>query len=796
MMLAKKDSAKEARETLRTMHMGADRVKEAKVQTLRSDFEVIQMKNDRDYSGEKVPSSCSDLFYANLTSIEQFGDLKTMTMEEVVGHLKTHEERLKGYGDQGEPSLLLTHAEWSSQSNRADEKDSSNSSKGRGGTSGRGLGQGRGRGRGRDSNTSRNDQKHFPRDKSKVKCFACEKFGHYASECSDKKKGEEANLTQTIDEEPTLMMAISQEKAPARPTCLLTTQEEPAWLWYFRLGHVNFYSLRRLVEQNMASGVPMITHPNQVYMLSGKFEAFDAFKRYKKMIEESSGYKIKTLRTDRGGEFTSKDFASFCEENGVHLRKLDDRAKKMVYFGVEDGTKGNRLYDPQDMKLRVSRDVVVDEKEALDPFSSSSTHTTSPSSEFGPRGFRSLDGIYEDTEIVTLEPEELMMMETDQPTTFKEAVSHSAICLKWVYKVKRDIMGNVVKYKARLVAKGFVKKKRVDFDKVFAPVAGLDTVRLILSIAAQNGWVIHHLDVKSAFLNGDLEEEVYVTQLEGYTNKNESQKDIIEFKEQMKNEFEMSDLGLLAYYLGIEVSQFKWGIALRQTSYAKKIFEQFGLQDCNLVNILMEPKKAGKDEGGVEVDPTEYRRVIGYLRYLTHTRPDLSFAVGIASQEVEHLVGFSDSDHAGDMVGARSTSGMIFYLGRNAITWQSQKQQIVSLSSCESEFIAATAATCQALWLTNLVKELTGRDVAPITLFVDNKSAIALMMNSVFHGRRKHINIRFHFIRECVERGEIIVEYVRSKDQRADIFTKALAPARFTEMRNVLGVTQTELGPV
>nr|GEW14493.1 ribonuclease H-like domain, reverse transcriptase, RNA-dependent DNA polymerase [Tanacetum cinerariifolium] len=649
MMLAKKDSAKEARETLRTMHMGADRVKEAKVQTLRSDFEVIQMKNDRDYSGEKVPSSCSDLFYANLTSIEQFGDLKTMTMEEVVGHLKTHEERLKGYGDQGEPSLLLTHAEWSSQSNRADEKDSSNSSKGRGGTSGRGLGQGRGRGRGRDSNTSRNDQKHFPRDKSKVKCFACEKFGHYASECSDKKKGEEANLTQTIDEEPTLMMAISQEKAP-----------------------------------------------------------------------------------DRGGEFTSKDFASFCEENGVHLRKLDDRAKKMVYFGVEDGTKGNRLYDPQDMKLRVSRDVVVDEKEALDPFSSSSTHTTSPSSEFGPRGFRSLDGIYEDTEIVTLEPEELMMMETDQPTTFKEAVSHSAICLKWVYKVKRDIMGNVVKYKARLVAKGFVKKKRVDFDKVFAPVAGLDTVRLILSIAAQNGWVIHHLDVKSAFLNGDLEEEVYVTQLEGYTNKNESQKDIIEFKEQMKNEFEMSDLGLLAYYLGIEVSQFKWGIALRQTSYAKKIFEQFGLQDCNLVNILMEPKKAGKDEGGVEVDPTEYRRVIGYLRYLTHTRPDLSFAVGIASQEVEHLVGFSDSDHAGDMVGARSTSGMIFYLGRNAITWQSQKQQIVSLSSCESEFIAATAATCQAL----------------------------------------------------------------SKDQRADIFTKALAPARFTEMRNVLGVTQTELGPV
>ena len=94
------------------------------------------------------------------------------------------------------------------------------------------------------------------------------------------------------------------------------------------------------------------------------------------------------------------------------------------------------------------------------------------------------------------------------------------------------------------------------------------------------------------------------------------------------------------------------------------------------------------------------------------------------------------------------------------------------------------------------MKELTGHDVAPITLFVDNKSAIALMKNPVFHGRSKHINIRFHFIRECVEQGKIIVEYVKSKDQRADIFTKALAEVRFTEMRNMLGVTQTELGPV
>ncbi|GKB05365.1 ribonuclease H-like domain, reverse transcriptase, RNA-dependent DNA polymerase [Tanacetum coccineum] len=300
------------------------------------------------------------------------------------------------------------------------------------------------------------------------------------------------------------------------------------------------------------------------------------------------------------------------------------------------------------------------------------------------------------------------------------------------YKVKKDNMGNVVKYKANLISKGYVQKQRVDYDEVFAHVAILDTIRVILALADQHRWSVHHLDVKSAFLNGDLENSqdptVYTRNSKGkslivkvYVDDliitGSHIQDIIEFKEQMKNEFKMNDLGLFSYYLGIEVSQ----------------------------KSPMEPKlKVDNVKGGEEIDSTEYRQLLGCLR-------------------------FTDSDHGGDLVGGKSTG---------------------------AEFMAATSAACQAIWLANLVKELTGQDVEPITLFVDNKSAIALMKNPVFHGRSKHINIRFHFIRECVEQGKIIVEHVNTKDQRADLFTKALALVKFIEMRNKLGLTDTEPGPV
>lgn len=152
------------------------------------------------------------------------------------------------------------------------------------------------------------------------------------------------------------------------------------------------------------------------------------------------------------------------------------------------------------------------------------------------------------------------------------------------------------------------------------------------------------------------------------------------------------------------------------------------------------------------------------------------------------ITGYSDSDLAMDVNDRRSTAGMAFYLNGNLVTWASKKQQSVALSSCEAEFMAATSATCQGIWIRRLLSEITGSMIDPAMLYVDNKAALALMRNPVFHGRSKHIDTRFHFIRECIDRGDIKVQHVVTQEQRADILTKSLARVKFEEMRAKLGV--------
>ncbi|GJS49538.1 zinc finger, CCHC-type containing protein [Tanacetum coccineum] len=299
-----------------------------------------------------------------------------------------------------------------------------------------------------------------------------------------------------------------------------------------------------------------------------------------------------------------------------------------------------------------------------------------------------------------------------------------AIGLKWVFKTKRDADGKIIKYKARLVAKAYVQEQGIDFDEVFAPVARIETVRLILALAAYHGWQVHHLDVKSAFLHGDLKEEVY---------------------------------------------KLNWKSQILTTYKTRSYVLAVGL----LSRFMQDPK---------EIHLKAVKQVI---RYIKGTK---EHGIIYKKEGGCKITGYSDSSYGINIDQGKGTTGIVFYFGESPITWCTQKQQTVALSSCESEFMAATAAAYQALWLKRLLSELTGWEEERITLKVDNVSAIALVRNPVFHGRSKHIDIRYHFIRECVENGHINVEHVSGELQRADILTKALPRLKFVTMRQMLGV--------
>lgn len=528
-----------------------------------------------------------------------------------------------------------------------------------------------------------------------------------------------------------------------------------------------------------------------------------------------------------------------------------------------------------------------------------------------PVKLRSLEDLYDETspswspdDFDHMHDLELCMLGADEPVSHIEALKHDswkqameeemksihengtweldtlpigakAIGLKWVFKLKKDAAENVVKHKARLVAKGYVQRQRVDFDEVFAPVARMDTVGLLIALAARENWEVHHMDVKSAFLNGELEEEVFVAQPPGFEEKSGVNKvlklkkalyglrqaprawnlkldqtllslgfersplehavykrksenscllvgvyvddliitgpkedELLNFKLQMKDLFSMSDLGLLTYYLGIEVNQSEKGITLCQSSYAMKILEKTGMSECNIAHTPMEQRmNLSKNCEGSFVEPTTYRSLIASLRYLLNSRSDLAYSVGLVSRFMEKpnsqhmaavkqilryvrstlnfgccyergeagklgLVGFSDSDHAGDIDDRKSTTGMVFLLGKSPIAWMSQKQKVVALSSCEAEYIAAATVACHGVWLERLLAEMVERKPEKVLLFVDNKSAISLSKNPVHHQRSKHIDTRFHFIRECVEEGKVGVEHVVTEEQLADLLTE------------------------
>jgi hypothetical protein len=421
------------------------------------------------------------------------------------------------------------------------------------------------------------------------------------------------------------------------------------------------------------------------------------------------------------------------------------------------------------------------------------------------------------------------------------------------------------------------------------PTAQHVTLRVLLAVASAHDFQIDQLDVRTAFLNGELSGEVYlklppelggkVWQLHkalyglkqaarawhakmrnemidaGFMpSKHEpclffrghgiervyvmvhvddaiivgKPAAVVNAKKCIANMFDIKDMGQVRHFLGVTVTRHDdGGYSLTQPNYVSELLSKFNMDNCSTrITPMSVGLKLSKDDGDILPDDNLYQALVGSLLYLSvNTRPDISHAVGVLSRfmscprdthweaakhVLRYLAGtpdlglrfsgkiiqtqgvyasemYTDADFAADVDRRRSTTGGVMLINGAAVLWISKLQSVVATSTTEAEYIAASVATKDGLWVRKLLAEMYGR-VAPLTLSVDNQSALVLISEHTAgqSGRTKHIDVQFHFVRDRFQRGDLSVRFVPTADQKADMFTKQLGGPEFRRHRNLL----------
>ncbi|KAJ9557676.1 hypothetical protein OSB04_012290 [Centaurea solstitialis] len=402
----------------------------------------------------------------------------------------------------------------------------------------------------------------------------------------------------------------------------------------------------------------------------------------------------------------------------------------------------------------------------------------------------------------------------------------SIIKTKWIFRNKKDESELIVRNKARLVAKGYSQQEGIDYDETFAPVARIEAIRIFLAYAAHKNIKVFQMDVKSAFLNGVLHEEVYIEQPEGFVDPDFPDHVCILDKalyglkqaprawyETLTNHLlskgfkrgtidttlflkkEGDDLLLVQIYVDdIIFGSTNPELCTRFSKIMETEFEmsmmdmlkKFNMTDCSPIKTPMPTGNLlGPDLAGKPVDQKIYRSMIGSLLYLTATRPDIMFATCFcarfqANPKESHLaavkrilrylkgtpelglwypkdssfelISFTDSDYGGCKLDRKSTSGSCQFLGDKLVSWTSKKQNCVSTSTTEAEYVAAASCCSQVLWMKTQLLDY-GYKLKRVPIYCDSESAIAITSNPVQHSKTKHIDIRYHFIKDNVEKG-------------------------------------------
>ncbi|GKA87994.1 ribonuclease H-like domain-containing protein [Tanacetum coccineum] len=350
--------------------------------------------------------------------------------------------------------------------------------------------------------------------------------------------------------------------------------------------------------------------------------------------------------------------------------------------------------------------------------------------------------------------------------------TNSVHCM-WIFRHKYLADGTLSRYKARLVANDSTQLEGVDVDETFSSVVKPGTIRTVLSLAASPHWPIHQLDVKNAFLHGDLFETVYMHQPLG-------------FWDYVHPDYIGIDTAYLLLYVNdIVLTASSESLFLSQKKYAIDILEKAHMVSCNPSRIPVDTESKLGVDGDPVSDPTLYRSLAGSLMYLTFTRPDISYAV---QQVCLHMHDPREPHLSALKRILRSTSGYCVFLGNNLLSWSAKRQATLSRSSAEAEYRGVANVVVETCWLKNLLRELHTPLSSATLVYCDNVSAVYLSSNPVQHHRTKHIEIDIHFVSDLVAAGQVRVLHVPFRYQFANIFTKGLPSALFEEFRTSLSV--------
>ena len=610
-------------------------------------------------------------------------------------------------------------------------------------------------------------------------------------------------------------------------------------------------------------------------------------------------------------------------------RKLDSKSKKCVFLGYGANTKGYRLYDSQTKKVVYSRDVIFNEQKCgfdkpTDSQKEPERHVYLECSDESPviadpptppprrtgrerrqpeyYGFSNLASVREPESVEdaltkqewgdAIKAEIDSLRKHDVWDLVELPEGRRPVGSKWVFKVKKNADGSISRCKARLVAQGFSQREGLDYDETFSPVVRSESVRSVIALACKEGLSLHQMDVTTAFLNGDLKEEVYMKQPEGFASNGQehlvcrlkkslyglkqsprcwndaldsqlksmgfvqsvsdpciytstldelyilavyvddillagkSEQKIAQLKSDLGRRFQLKDMGKLNYFLGVSVKQnSKTGTTwIGQPACTEAVLQKFGMELSKPANtpVAAGTKLVKAAEESESIDTIRYQSAVGSLLYLSGwTRPDIAFAVSNVARFCSHptrehwtalkrilrylkgtlnyglmfsrnadgtLLGFSDSDWAGDTNDRKSTSGYLFRVNGAAVSWRSRKQTCVALFLAEAEYVALASATQEATWLRQLLQDLHQQQIDPTVIQEDNQAAIVFTQNPQSHGKMKHIDIKYHFVREKVQDNTVQLHYCPTSDMVADVLTKGLSSEKFSRLRQLSGV--------